>query len=212
MQHEFWHNKWRNSQIGFHEDLGNTLLKQHFSSLQLHQQHCVFVPLCGKSADMTWLVQQNVEVIGVELNESAVEQYFESLDQLPVISLVGNLKCYQGKNITIWVGDIFELTQSQLGRVDAIYDRAALVALPEDMREQYRQHLLSICNHAPQLLITLEYDQSLTSGPPFSINNSMVNEYYQSNYQVELLAEQFLRQDLKGKIDVTERLFKLTPN
>ncbi len=57
-----------------------------------------------------------------------------------------------------------------MNHIDALYDRAALVALPADLRPGYVGHTQSLLKtRAMQLLITLEYDQSAANGPPFSV-------------------------------------------
>ena len=81
----------------------------------------------------------------------------------------GSHRRYSADGIDIFAGDIFEITADVLGPVDAVYDRAALVALPEGMRRRYAAHLAGITAVAPQLLVTFEYDQAEMDGPPFSI-------------------------------------------
>jgi len=59
MQHEYWENKWKTNDIKFHLPEANALLVEYFTSLPKGK---VFVPLCGKSIDMKWLLLQGHEV------------------------------------------------------------------------------------------------------------------------------------------------------
>ena len=132
MEENFWHAKWENNQIGFHEAKPNPILIKYFHQLDLKDDSRIFVPLCGKTHDIQWILSQGHKVVGVELSDLAITQLFTSLGMKPEIKKTSNLKHYQAKNIDIFVGNFFDLTQSALGKVDAIYDRAALVALPEE--------------------------------------------------------------------------------
>jgi thiopurine S-methyltransferase len=119
---------------------------------------------------------------------------------------------YSAQNIDIFVGDIFYLSSKILGLVDAIYDRASLVALPEEMRNRYTAHLVEITDKAPQLLICYEYDQTLMEGPPFSISNEEVNQHYRGNYHLTPLARVNVSGGLKGKGAVKENVWLLQNN
>jgi thiopurine S-methyltransferase len=141
--------------------------------------------LCGKTRDFAWLLAQGYRVVGAELSELAIQDLFQDLAVVPEISTVGPLIHYRADNIDIFVGDIFNVSAATLGRVNAIYDRAALVALPAGMRVQYTSHLMDITHTAPQLLITYQYDQSLMDGPPFSITEDEVKQHYGAAYQLQ---------------------------
>jgi thiopurine S-methyltransferase len=169
----------------------------------------IFVPLCGKTLDIAWLVSNGFRVVGVELSERAVEQLFVELGVTPDITDLGHLKYYSTQDIEIYVGDIFELSRQQLGLVDAVYDRAALVALPEDMRSRYTAHLREITNTSPQLLICFEYDQNLMDGPPFSIGPDKVSSQYRNSYVLTHLERVDVAGGLKGKCKAYEHVWRL---
>ena len=139
----------------------------------------------------------------------AVEQLFDDLDVTPRITQHMNLRRYRADNIDIFTGDVFDLTANILGPVDAIYDRAALVALPRDTRPRYGAHLARITGTAPQFLICFEYDQSLMEGPPFSIDASEVARIYGQTYALTDHAAKKVEGGLKGKIPATERVWLL---
>lgn len=211
MKHDFWHNKWHKNEIGFHLAEANPLLVKHFSVLQLAPNSRIFLPLCGKTLDIDWLLAQGYQVVGAELSTIAVEALFSDLNLTPTITQIGKLNQYSSPQITIWNGDVFELTQTLLGKVDAVYDRAALVALPEEMRKIYTEHLMRLTNKAPQLLICFEYEQSIHAGPPFSICADEVKHHYQDAYDLTLLASDTLADGLKGKHPATEQVWWLKP-
>ncbi|MDI1298346.1 thiopurine S-methyltransferase [Methylotenera sp.] len=211
MKHDFWHNKWTKNEIGFHLAEANPLLVKHLPSLKLKPNSRIFLPLCGKTLDIHWLLAQGYHVVGAELSTIAVEALFRELSLSPNINQVGNLTQYSAPNITIWNGDIFELNQSLLGKVDAVYDRAALVALPLAMRECYTAHITAMTQNVQQLLVCFEYDQTQMEGPPFCVNADEVHEHYGDYYAVKLLDSKPLAGGLKGKVEAFEQVWHLVP-
>ncbi|MGM8872227.1 thiopurine S-methyltransferase [Psychrobacter sp. 2Y5] len=223
MQADFWQSRWIEGRIGFHKSEVNPLLLKHFPALNLAKASRVLVPLSGKSIDMAWLAQQGYDVIGVELVESAVEEFFAEQGMTPKISRPTDndtIKCYQGqlsgRTIELWVADIFALTADNIGQVDAVYDRAALIALPPDMRPKYSEQIrklsVSVDNkNAPQLLITLNYDQSQKDGPPFSISAEQLQHYYSDTYQLTELEHNPSTLNANAALSVTEHVWLLTP-
>jgi thiopurine S-methyltransferase len=209
MDASFWHQRWGENNIAFHESEANPLLVKYFKELSLVEGSRVFLPLCGKTLDIPWLLSNGYRVAGAELSKIAIEQLFTELGVEPKISRVGEVDHYSATNIDIFVGDIFDLSSKMLGLVDAIYDRAALVALPESMRDRYTAHLLEITDKAPQLLICYEYDQSFMEGSPFSINSEEVNQHYRDSYDLTLMASINVPGGLKGKCAAKENVWLL---
>ncbi len=207
MKHEFWHDKWQSNDIGFHLSSPNPLLIKYIRSLNLQPQACIFIPLCGKSLDIHWLLQQEFHVTGIDLSPIAIEELISELKLEFTVSQVGDLTHYHHQNIDLYVGDFFELSLDHISMIDAIYDRAALVALPEHMREAYTQHLVQLTQTAPQLLISFEYDQDLLAGPPFSVPEQEIRKYYASRYEIKQLASEY--EKLKGKVDAKENVWLL---
>ncbi len=209
MEAEFWHKKWQTGDIGFHTASANPLLIAHFSALKLTPGQTIFVPLCGKTLDIHWLLAQGLHVKGIDLSEIAIRELFAELGLSPHVQQLGDLLHYQADKIDIYVGDVFALQAEQLGQVDAIYDRAALVALPASLRCDYALHLQAISQRAPQLLIAHEYQQDLMNGPPFAITADLVADLYQTNYHCELLARVAIEGGFKGKIPADEAVWRL---
>lgn len=210
MEPNFWLQRWENNEIGFHASDTNPLLKNYFPALAVPEGSRVFVPLCGKTLDIAWLLTQNYRVAGAELSELAIEQLFQGLGIQPQITQVGTLKHYAAPQIDIFVGDIFDLSAEVLGPIDAIYDRAALVALPATLRSQYTAHLRTLTHNAPQLLVCYEYDQSLASGPPFSIVAEEVHQHYDGYYEVQNLLRAEVPGGFRGQFPAQESVWVLT--
>ena len=209
MEASFWHRKWERGEINFQESEANPLLTTHFEKLDLAKGSRVFLPLCGKTRDIAWLLARGYRIAGAELSGQAIDALFQELGVKPEIARIGELTHYSADDIDIWVGDIFDVSAEYLGPVSAIYDRAALVALPADTRQKYASHLMQISGAAPQLLITYEYDQSVIDGPPFSVNEDEVERHYGAAYQLQSLETKQIAGGLKGKVASTETAWLL---
>ncbi|HWX02404.1 thiopurine S-methyltransferase [Collimonas sp.] len=209
MEASFWHRKWERGEINFHESEANPLLTTHFEKLDLAKGSRVFLPLCGKTRDIAWLLARGYRIAGAELSGQAIDALFQELGVKPEIARIGELTHYSADDIDIWVGDIFDVSAEYLGPVSAIYDRAALVALPADTRQKYALHLMQISGVAPQLLITYEYDQSVIDGPPFSVNEDEVEWHYGAAFQLQSLETKQIAGGLKGKVASTETAWLL---
>ena len=199
-ENNLWLKRWENREIGFNQNKVNPFLLQYFQSLNLNLNSKVLVPLCGKTIDISWLLSEGYAVRGIELSEIAVIELFEELNLVPNISTVGELKVYSSENLQVFVGDIFKVTSEILGEIDAIYDRAAIVALTKDLRIDYTTHLRAITKNAPQLLLCFEYEQSLMNRTPYSVEEDEVKKHYAEHYELALLAREAIAGGFKGKI------------
>ncbi|MBO9464357.1 thiopurine S-methyltransferase [Tropicibacter sp. R15_0] len=211
MQESFWQARWSEGRIGFHEPAANPLLTRFLPQLTLTPADHVFVPLCGKSFDLDWLLSQGLRVTGIEFNQAAVEEVFDRLSLPPQITETGALTRYQAGDLTLYCGDVFALTANDLGPVTAIYDRAALVALPPETRPLYAAHLIKITQSAPQLLIGFDYDQTLTDGPPFSTPQDEISQHYADRYAITELLSQPITGPLGARTQGMEQAWLLTP-
>jgi thiopurine S-methyltransferase len=187
---DFWHDRWEKNLTGFHLDEVNPYLKEYWPTLNIKASARVFVPLSGKTRDLIWLAEQGHEVVAIELSLLAVTAFFAENNLIPEKHEIEGLQYWQSGKITLFCGDFFALTTDILGHVDAVYDRASLVALPLAMRQVYAQKLAELCPEVPKLLVTLEYDQSKMDGPPFSVTAEEVSALYQADYQVKQLKSQ----------------------
>ncbi len=206
MEPNFWHQKWQQGEIAFHQPQPNALLTQHLDILNLPPGSRLFLPLCGKTRDIAWLLSRGYRVVGVELSPIACSQLFEENQLQPQITPAHPFTHYHSDRLEVFSGDFFALTPEMLGSVDAVYDRAALVALPQDLRPRYTAHLTQLSQASPQLLITFEYDQQLLAGPPFSIPRPEVHRHYPS---AQLVEERPVAGGLKGKVEARETLWQV---
>jgi len=214
MQAEFWHSRWNSNQIGFHQPQVNAYLQQHWPALAVPARARVLVPLCGKSLDMLWLAGQGLQVLGVELSERAVEDFFKEHQLQPQVTQEGAFKVFRCEDIEIRCGDFFALTTEDVSGCSALYDRAAVIALPEAMRKRYVAHLQAILPvSAKGLLITLDYDQGKIDGPPFAVADAEVQVLFAAWHPLELAAHDVLEDSPKfrqaGASHLLERVYRL---
>jgi thiopurine S-methyltransferase len=189
VEQDFWRARWQHNQIGFHLAAVNPRLLTHHDVLPTETGTRVLVPLCGKSLDMVWLAARGFDVVGVELSELAVRDFFDEHSLSPTSEADGALVRYRAGNLTVYCGDFFKLGRKQLGDVAAFYDRAALVALPERQRVAYVAHLAQLLPAAAVgLLISFEYPPDQRSGPPFPVDQPALRALYEPAFAVQQLA------------------------
>lgn len=168
-----WLQRWQDGNIGWHEAEGNSSLKKYWNA----SGRRVLVPLCGKSHDLILLESLGNDVVGVELSEIAVNEFFRE-NEISYTVVDGRLTEYiaQDRSITIFCGDYFNFSS---GPFDAYYDRGALVALPETLRREFAEHSRSLLTKdAVQMIIAVEYDESVVTGPPFSVPASEILSHW----------------------------------
>ncbi|MBS7842168.1 thiopurine S-methyltransferase [Pseudomonas fluorescens] len=216
MEPKFWQERWARNQIGFHLPEVNPYLQRHWPQLALAQGAQVLVPLCGKSLDLMWLASHGLRVLGVELSEQAVKAFFSEQNLVPRITRRGVFSVYQADLIEVWCGDFFALDAEAVADCTALYDRAALIALPPLMRAQYAEHLHQLLRPGCQgLLITLDYDQTQKAGPPFAVTDDEVKVLFGSQWTLGVLEEQdILGESWKfvqdGVTQLDERVYQMT--
>jgi thiopurine S-methyltransferase len=179
MDPAFWRARWAEQRIGFHEGAPNAMLEAHAG--RLDDRRRVLVPLCGKSEDLAFLAARGHAVVGIELVESAVQAFFAEHGLVPTIDGA----TYSAGDVSVIASDFFATTPALVGPIDAVYDRAAIIALPAELRPRYIAQLAQLAPGAPTLTIALDYDESLFAGPPFSVDDAELRRYYPD---AELLA------------------------
>lgn len=188
MQADFWHQRWAANQIGFHQPQTNPYLQRYWPGLKLAPGSKVLVPLCGKSLDLSWLAGQGHQVLGVELSEKAVQEFFSDQGLEPLISQRRPFKVYSAETVEIFCGDFFSLRAEDAAGCTALYDRAAIIALPSAMRQRYVERLDKVlAKPCEGLLITLDYDQAKIDGPPFSVADEEVQRLLTPAWELEVL-------------------------
>jgi len=213
MEPSFWHERWATGRTAFHQPKGNPLLAKHLSALALARGANVFVPLSGKTGDIGWLLSQGYNVVANELSEMAIKELFDELDLSPAVQTKGALKEYSAERLTAFVGDFFDLDKEMLGPVDAVYDRAALVALPDNgLRMRYANHLHTIAGEAPQLVITFEYGDGVLEGPPFSVSPDNIAKMHGAHYILTEVERRAASGSLSDVTAIEEVVWTLKPS
>lgn len=195
MQADFWQERWREGRIGFHQAEVTPPLAKYWRVLGLRRDSRVFVPLCGKSLDMVWLAEQGHHILGVELAQTAVEQFFDERGLTPTISASDYGTHYTAGPFELICGDAFALNADVLADCAAVYDRAALIALPHDLRQRYAATVYaSLPIDCRGLLITLEYPQQQKDGPPFSVAETEVFDLFGGRWHPRLMERENILQ------------------
>lgn len=186
MDHAFWIDRWQKADTGFHRANPHRLLTTYWPQMALAPASGVFVPLCGKSSDMTWLAAQGHKVIGSELSPIAVDAFFKDQGLTPQVEPHGALVHKSADAYHLWQGDILQLTPAHVGTIAAVYDRAALVALPTEMQWRYTALLATLMPAGGKLfLISLSYDQGEMDGPPFSMPAETIRSLFADKFDID---------------------------
>jgi thiopurine S-methyltransferase len=188
MERDFWLKRWRESRIGFHQDSPTPLLLKHWPAVGAAPRNRVLVPLAGKSLDMAWFASQGYRVLGAELSPLAVAQFFESQGVEPSVEGAADGIHHLAGPIELVQGDVFALDPDAIASCTAVFDRAAIIALPPEMRERYvREVYGKLPAGCRGLLITLEYPQQEKAAPPFSVAEDEVRALFDGEWRVTLL-------------------------
>lgn len=193
MDPTFWHTKWQQGHIGFNESLTHRYLVSFYPTLKLLAGDVIFVPLCGKSVDLRWLADQQLNVLGIELSELAIQDFFTEHNLAPTTTQLDIFTLWTADNIQLLQGDFFDLRSNHLERCKAVYDRAAIIALPPETRARYAAHMQGILpDEVRYLTISLEYPQHQKSGPPFSVYAEELAELFHHKTIHKLASENVL--------------------
>lgn len=188
MDASFWLDCWREGRTGFHRSEVMPFLERHWPALDVPRGTRVLVPLAGKTLDMAWLASQGLRVLGVELSPLAVQAFFDRHQLQAQRHASGCGEHYVAGDIEIIQGNVFDLDAATLATCGAVYDRAALIALPAPMRQQYAE---SIYARLPAgcrgLMITLDYPAGEMEGPPFTVPPAEVHRLLDAGWQVTTL-------------------------
>ncbi|MFT2188798.1 thiopurine S-methyltransferase [Pseudomonas putida] len=215
MEPAFWQQRWADNQIGFHQAQVNPYLQTYWPQLQLAPGSRVLVPLCGKSLDLAWLAGQGHCVLGVELSRRAVEDFFREHGLEAEVRQQGAFEVWRSGDVQLWCGDFFALRAEDVADCVGLYDRAAVIALPVQMRARYMQLLSGVLPKSCRgLVVTLDYDQSLLAGPPFSVRDEELRQGF-AGWQVEQLeAVEVIEESPKfvqaGASSLLERVYRLS--
>lgn len=216
MKPDFWLDRWRTAQIGFHQAAVDRHLKAYWPLLKLSANSPVFVPLCGKSLDLMWLRTMGHAVKGVELSPLALESFLMEHSIPARRRILADFDAYEADGFTLFRGDFFKLTPALIGSVSAVYDRAALISWTPEARESYVRHLTLLTTRGTQtLLIAVEFPPGQMSGPPFPLTRDTIENLYAGHYSIEELARHEIlelepRLKARGLTELREVCYRLT--
>lgn len=184
MDISFWLQRWQQGQIGFHQSEASPYLVQYWQEF-IQEPIPVLVPLCGKSLDMLWLRQQGHTIIGVEAVGQAVSEFFSENHLEVNRKSIADFEVWSNEGIEIFQGDFFHFTKENIGTDVCVYDRAAMIALPENMRSSYVSHVSQLLpSKSKMFLVTMVYPQDKMDGPPFSVSEEVVSNLYGKEYEI----------------------------
>ncbi|CAN9504235.1 unnamed protein product [Ophioblennius macclurei] len=221
MQLSEWEQRWHDDKIGFHQPQVHNMLEANIDKV-LNGRSGVrfFFPLCGKAVDMKWLADKGHSVVGVEISEKAIRQFFEennmtySEEAVPAISGAKVFKNSE-KNISLYQCDLYNFSSSVAGQFDAIWDRGSLVAINPQDREKYAALIMSLmAKDCRYLLDTLLYNPELYQGPPFFVPDEQVQKLFGGSCDIETLQSEDALMDRHrewGLQYLTEKVQLITP-
>ena len=211
----FWIERWTANQIGFHRKATHPMLARNWEAEGFAAGERVLVPLCGKSVDMIWLHHRGHPVTGVELSRLAVQAFFDENGLTPQVEPAGALERWSAGDLEVLCGDFFALRPEDGAGARLVYDRAALVALPPEMRVQCAGHLRGLIGASPRMfLITLAYPQHQMAGPPFSVETEEVHRLFGDAFTIRLIEERDVLKNhpnfvARGLTELKERAYIL---
>lgn len=193
MEATFWHQCWQQNQLGFQLTEPHSLLQKHLPQLLAARPDYfneILLPLCGKTPDLMFC-RQFLPVQGFELSPIACQDFFRehnlAVSCQPSLDPDRQFMHYQAERIQLWQGDFFHVPDTWVSSQALVYDRAALIALPAEMRQRYATKLKHWLEQGAELLlITLEYPQQERQGPPFSVPAAELMTLF-PDCQIELL-------------------------
>jgi thiopurine S-methyltransferase len=216
VQPDFWLDRWRRAQIGFHQAAVDRHLKAYWPLLELPLDSPVFAPLCGKSLDLMWLRERGHSVTGVELSPVALESFVMEQGIPARRRVLADFDVYEAGGLKLYRGDFFKLTRALLGNTSAVYDRAALISWTPAARESYVEHLTSLTSPGTQmLLIAVEFPPEQMQGPPFPLTRGNIEELFAGRFSIEELARHEIlelepRLKARGLTELREVCYRMT--
>lgn len=214
METEFWQKAWaKSAEPGWQQKSANSLLVAHWAACKAVPGESVFVPLCGRSPDINWLLNFGHKVIGIDLSRSALQRFCDEsgLDVKPEEH--NGFTVFKAPQLTLYAGDFFSSTPDMFSGISRVYDRASIVAMPPNMRERYVSHLRSVVpSQAEMFTIAMAYDQSKMQGPPFSVEETELRKFFADRYDISVLGSEHGDMRNRGLESLEETAYRLLPN
>lgn len=179
-----WLEVWETGNTVFHQKKVNPYLAKYFlTEFNLKKGDRVLVPLCGKTQDMLWLSEQGFKVTGIELSPIACRDFFVENNLSFEVTKENKLTRYGNAEIEIFCGDIFDFNPDNF-QCAAIYDRAALVALPSETRSAYADHLAILSRPGTVMLLLVSEFGEKTESPPYTVTQVEMDNIFGKNFSV----------------------------
>ncbi|KAM8966240.1 thiopurine S-methyltransferase-like [Pelodytes ibericus] len=171
-----WMARWEKRIIGFHEANVHVLLAEFVDDMVNNRKQIrILFPLCGKAVDMKWLADMGHTIVGIDVSEIAIKEFFAENnipyveEDVPGISGAKVFKSTSG-NISLYCCSIFNINDSIVGKFDGIWDRGAMVAINPCDRQRYVSLIISLmAKDCHYLLVTVEFEPKLHAGSPFYV-------------------------------------------
>ncbi|PIK49519.1 putative thiopurine S-methyltransferase [Apostichopus japonicus] len=177
---DLWSERWEEGEkMNFHERQPKQYLtEEHIEKLTDGKTGLRFlVPLCGKSPEMKWLVDQGQVVVGIEGVQKPCEEFFKrqqidySVADISEIPGGKHFKSDDGR-VEIYNCDVLKLESAILGEFDAVFDRGAFVVMDFELRPKYVTLMKSVSKTGCKILLAVqEYDwnERKIKGPPYPV-------------------------------------------
>jgi thiopurine S-methyltransferase len=218
MEISYWQSRWQKDKTGWHMDMVYPQLIELWPQNFAKEDTTVLIPLCGKSLDIQWFIQQGYHVIGVDVSYKALKTVRDRSAETFTAEQSHGFSVYRSNSLELWEGNFMDLPISKIPRPHIIYDKASIIALPPKMRSIYAQKVLSFCTPSTEIFLqTFEYRQEEMHGPPFSVDDTEIQQYFGDRFNLSLMHEQPKLEELNGfkrrglKSYLTEKVFHLTP-
>ncbi|XP_033749552.1 thiopurine S-methyltransferase-like [Pecten maximus] len=166
----------------------NECLLQYQDKLLGDGKRKVFIPLCGRAAELKYLAELGHEVVGLEFAEIAIHQFFEtfgiSYETKPMEEPLGTLYTCTSDNMTIriYCCDFFKFGPHVEGEFQAVWDAGSLYSLPMSQREDYTRVIKSILAPTSRTLVMADVP-SLSD----EVTSSDLQRWYGERFAVEYL-------------------------
>jgi thiopurine S-methyltransferase len=188
---ETWDWLWKNGGTPWVTESVHPLLSEYIDQLTLGRANCrTFVPLCGNTIDLKWLVEQGHRVVGLEVSETAILQFFERCgweQEVKQLEGIENGKLYTACDgrLQIYQCDMFAVSKDILGSFNCVWDRGSLGAISPDTRKGYVEIISSIVADDGRILLEVIEHEGTGNfhGPPYSLKeqdiaNLLSNGFY----------------------------------
>lgn len=211
MDADFWTERWNQSNTPWHQSEPEALLTKYFPK---EKTKSALIPLCGKSLDVLWISKNSEKVIGVELSPIACQAFFEEQNFSYKTESYKDFKIFNSLNIELWCGDFFKLPTETYQSVDFIYDRAAIIALPPNLRQLYANKLIEIAQASTssdfQILMIGRVDEGLQDGPPFQVADAEIHKLFSEKLNLEILEKISRPSRADPKLQLVETVYRIT--